>query len=80
MSFNVFKSRLKACAAQIKPSEYDYLAAMRIVLTAFCFSPLCYCVFQEMKRTLETINFCELNSSMRTEIVFGARIVMEVGG
>lgn len=45
MSFNVFKSRLKACAAQIKPSEYDYLAAMWIVLTAFCFSPLCYCVF-----------------------------------
>lgn len=61
MSFNVFKSRLKVCAAQIKPSECDYLAAMQIVLKTFDFSPLRYCVFQEMKRTLETINFCEWN-------------------
>lgn len=40
MSFNVFKSRLKACVAQIKHSEDDYLAAMQIVLTAFSVSPL----------------------------------------
>lgn len=77
MGLNVFKSRLKACAAQKKPSESGYLAATWIVFTAFSFSPLCYCVFQEMKRTLETINFRALNSSVRTETPWEPCIVMK---
>ena len=35
MSFDVFKRRSKACAAQVKPRECDHLAAMQIVLIAF---------------------------------------------
>lgn len=51
MSFDVFKSTLKVCAAQIKPSEYGYLAAMQMVLIASPQPTVILCISRDEKNS-----------------------------
>lgn len=61
-----------------KACEYDYLVGMWIVLTAFFFSPLWCCVFQEMKELWKQFLWIEFIREDRDSL-WEPWIVMEVG-